>query len=78
MDFTRKRVLLVDNHDSFVYNLKHLIERASETVYDIDIVLNDEIDFARLSLSDAGIIKLKSIRVEELNRYYSVHFINAI
>lgn len=58
MDFTRKRVLLVDNHDSFVYNLKHLIERASEIVYDIDIALNDEIDFARLSLSDAGIIIL--------------------
>ena len=49
MDLTRSRILIVDNHDSFVYNLKHLIERACDTVCDIDIVLNDEIDFNRLS-----------------------------
>lgn len=39
----RKKIMLVDNHDSFVYNLKHLINRACNGYADVDIVLNDEI-----------------------------------
>ena len=40
-----KRVLLVDNYDSFTYNLSHLIEALDVLV---DVVRNDEIQFNEL------------------------------
>ena len=40
-------ILLIDNHDSFVYNVKALIEQCN--VADrVDVVPNDKIDFGRL------------------------------
>ncbi len=56
MDSTKRNILLVDNHDSFVYNLKHLIDRACDGCADIDIMLNDEIDFAKVPQYNSIII----------------------
>lgn len=39
-----KRVLVIDNYDSFTFNLVHLIEKVSAEVK-VDVVRNDEIDF---------------------------------
>ncbi len=52
----RKKIMLVDNHDSFVYNLKHLINRACNGYADVDIVLNDEISFININQYDSVII----------------------
>ncbi|MDP3399404.1 MAG: aminodeoxychorismate/anthranilate synthase component II [Bacteroidales bacterium] len=38
-----KRILLIDNYDSFVYNVVHLVKSA--TGLDVDICLNDKIPF---------------------------------
>ena len=38
-----KRILLVDNYDSFTYNLVHLIEKIIHNK--VDVVLNDNINF---------------------------------
>lgn len=38
-----KRILLIDNYDSFVYNVVHLVKSASGL--DVDICLNDKIPF---------------------------------
>ena len=42
-----KRILLVDNYDSFTYNVLHLIKRVCNTT--ADIVKNDKIDFSSLN-----------------------------
>jgi anthranilate synthase component 2 len=41
-----RRILLVDNYDSFVYNIVHLVK--SSTGFDVDICLNDNIPFGQL------------------------------
>lgn len=56
MNLARKRILLIDNHDSFVYNLKHLINRACGGCTDIDIMLNDKIAFTKVPQYDSIII----------------------
>ncbi|OFY43571.1 MAG: aminodeoxychorismate/anthranilate synthase component II [Bacteroidetes bacterium GWF2_40_14] len=38
-----KRILLIDNYDSFVYNIFHLVKKVTESR--VDIVLNDHIPF---------------------------------
>ncbi|HET7745640.1 MAG TPA: aminodeoxychorismate/anthranilate synthase component II [Gaiellaceae bacterium] len=40
------RVLMVDNYDSFTYNLVHLLEELGADV-DVDVRRNDEVDVAR-------------------------------
>ena len=40
------RVLLIDNYDSFVYNVLHLLKRV--TGFEADVVMNDQIPFAEL------------------------------
>lgn len=42
-----KRILLIDNYDSFVYNVLHLVRSACSL--EADIVLNDKISFEQLS-----------------------------
>lgn len=42
-----KRILLIDNYDSFVYNVLHLVRSACSL--EADIVLNDKICFEQLS-----------------------------
>lgn len=43
-----KRILLIDNYDSFVYNVLHLLR--SSCTLEVDIVLNDRIPFDNLSI----------------------------
>ncbi len=40
------RILIINNYDSFVYNIFHLVKK--NTVYEVDIMLNDRIDFSTL------------------------------
>ena len=40
------RVLLIDNYDSFVYNVLHLLKRV--TGFEADVVMNDRIPFGEL------------------------------
>ena len=56
MNLTRKRILLIDNHDSFVYNLFHLVDSACCGSADINVVLNDKIDFTKVRQYDSIII----------------------
>ena len=37
-----KKILLIDNYDSFTYNLLHLIEKVSE--YQVEVFKNDQIE----------------------------------
>ncbi|MFI3268981.1 MAG: aminodeoxychorismate/anthranilate synthase component II [Rikenellaceae bacterium] len=37
---SKKRILLIDNYDSFVYNITHAIEKMG---YEVDVVRNDKI-----------------------------------
>ncbi len=37
---SKKRVLLIDNYDSFVYNITHAIEKLG---YEVDVIRNDKI-----------------------------------
>lgn len=41
------RILLIDNYDSFVYNVLHLLR--SSCTLEVDIVMNDKIPFDKLS-----------------------------
>lgn len=41
------RLLLIDNHDSFTYNLVQLLQQAAPCT--VDVVQNDTLDFARIS-----------------------------
>jgi anthranilate synthase component 2 len=38
------KILLIDNYDSFSYNLLHLIKKACDITDQVDIVFNDHID----------------------------------
>ena len=49
-----KKILVVDNYDSFVFNIVQLLRESPEAV-DWEVVRNDAIDFSRLR-SDAGIL----------------------
>lgn len=48
-----KRILIVDNYDSFTYNLAHLIEKVIHQK--VDVVLNDKLDFSQIECYD-GIV----------------------
>lgn len=45
-----KNILVIDNYDSFVYNLVQLLKENGKCRF--DIVRNDRIDFTRLSRYD--------------------------
>ncbi len=49
------RVLLIDNYDSFTYNLVQLIGGIDKNI-SIDVYRNDELDLATLTLPDAIVI----------------------
>jgi anthranilate synthase component 2 len=49
-----KRILLVDNYDSFTYNLVHLIEKIAPVA--VDVVLNDKIDFSLVDYYNAIVL----------------------
>lgn len=48
-----KRILLLDNYDSFTYNLLHYIEAAG---VEVDVILNDKIDCSTLDHYDQVIL----------------------
>ncbi len=48
------RLLVIDNYDSFTYNLVHYIEGVLES--DVDVIRNDEIDFARAGHYDCFVL----------------------
>ena len=50
------KILLIDNYDSFTYNLLHLIKKACGSGCHIDIVLNDKITADQAGLYDYIII----------------------
>ncbi len=63
-----KKILILDNYDSFTYNLVHYVEANPE--YEVDVFRNDEIDLEYVNIydtiilspgpglpSDAGILK---------------------
>ncbi len=41
------RILLIDNYDSFVYNIVHLVKRA--TGIDVDLCFNNQVPFEKLN-----------------------------
>lgn len=65
----RKKIMLVDNHDSFVYNLKHLVNQASGGCTDIDIMLNDEIAFTKVPQYDLAISLHSNIQARPMPRH---------
>ncbi len=50
------RVLLIDNYDSFTFNLLHLIRDVCGISDKVDVVFNDEIDLFRSSKYDSIVI----------------------
>lgn len=42
-----EKIALIDNYDSFTYNLVHLIEKVGEVK--VDVYLNDKVDLSKLS-----------------------------
>lgn len=44
------RILIIDNYDSFTFNLKHDLERVEGV--DVDVVRNDELDFHQFESYD--------------------------
>ena len=50
------KILLIDNYDSFSYNLLHLIKKVCDVTDQVDIVLNDRIDSPKARSYDSIII----------------------
>lgn len=44
------KILVIDNYDSFVYNLVHYIEQAGD--HTVEVVRNDEVDMSKVSEFD--------------------------
>lgn len=70
------RLLVLDNYDSFTYNLAHLIEKVSETPF--DVVKNDQISINAIAQYDKillspgpGLPSEAGIMPELLSRYHS-------
>ncbi len=70
------KLLVLDNYDSFTYNLVHLIEKVSDITF--DVIRNDKISIHAVSAYDKillspgpGLPKDAGIMPELLNRYKS-------
>lgn len=48
------KILVLDNHDSFTYNLVHLVEKITNE--NVDVYLNDEIDLNKVKYYDKIIL----------------------
>lgn len=48
------KLLIIDNYDSFTYNLVHYIEEALG--YDVDVLRNDEIDLEEIATYDCFVL----------------------
>jgi anthranilate synthase component 2 len=69
-----KKLLIIDNYDSFTYNLVHLVEKVSDTPY--DVFRNDKITIEEVKAYDKillspgpGLPKDAGIMPELLNKY---------
>jgi len=69
-----KKILVLDNYDSFTYNLVHLILGAGN--YDLNVVRNDKIDLEEISVYDyillspgPGIPSEAGIMLEVIEKY---------
>jgi anthranilate synthase component II len=49
-----KKIAIIDNYDSFTYNLVHLVEKVSNA--DVDVFLNDKVELSTLAAYDAVIL----------------------
>lgn len=71
------RIVLIDNYDSFTYNLLHLLRDASGSETDIDIVKNDAVNLSdiagydKIVISPGPGIPSEAGCVEDLIRRYS-------
>ena len=52
------KILLIDNYDSFSYNLLHLIKKVCDVTDQVDIVLNDRIDSPKARSYDLSLIHI--------------------
>lgn len=48
------RILIIDNYDSFTYNLSHAVEKIIDD--EVDVCFNDQIDFAQILTYDKLIL----------------------
>lgn len=48
------KILLLDNYDSFTYNLLHYLEKIEEV--EVSVILNDEIDLSTIESFDAVVL----------------------
>jgi anthranilate synthase component 2 len=53
-DFANTRVVIIDNYDSFTYNLVHLVESIIST--DVTVLLNDRFELEELAAFDKIIL----------------------
>ncbi len=71
------KVLLLDNYDSFTYNLAQLIEENASTALQLDIVYNDQIDletvkqYDKIVLSPGAGIPSEAGKMLELIKAYA-------
>ena len=68
------KVLILDNYDSFTYNLVHLLQEIG--ISELDVVLNDKLELERVDIYDkiilspgSGLPKDAGIMSELLNRW---------
>ena len=61
------KVLVIDNYDSFTYNLVHLIK---EMNYDVTVVRNDKFDLDDISKFDKILLSPAIIKFYQILRYH--------
>ncbi|MBK7666869.1 MAG: aminodeoxychorismate/anthranilate synthase component II [Sphingobacteriaceae bacterium] len=73
---SQKKLLILDNYDSFTYNLLHLVEKVSDI--SVDVIRNDKIKLEDISIYDKiilspgpGLPKDAGIMPELLKKYSS-------
>ena len=49
-------VLIIDNYDSFTYNLVHIVEQFTDLPCEITVILNDKIDIEKIDKFDKIIL----------------------
>ncbi|MCC8146755.1 MAG: aminodeoxychorismate/anthranilate synthase component II [Bacteroidales bacterium] len=50
------RILLIDNYDSFTFNVLHLIQKVCDASDTVEVVLNDKIDLSQTTTYDSIVI----------------------
>jgi anthranilate synthase component 2 len=68
-DINKKTVLVIDNYDSFTYNLVHLI---NEVGYEAEVWRNDKFELADVAQYDKILLSIKII-LSYLSSAYFLH-----